>query len=447
MSSLSLFAQPTDKFFAKQEVLADLSYLYESLQDAHYNAFAYTSEEEFLAAYQRVRASVVQDSMSHLEVINTFQQLIATIKNGHTEIDFPIASYMNYATSGGTLFPLEIAFEEGRPLVRKNFSAAKEIASGAEVLSINGMPIQEVLNRIYPHISAERLYFKQAKLELISFPRYYWQVFGQQDSFSVQIRQGGIIHTYTFPAVNLVTGYEYKRDEVLNAKMEVKFFESAAYLNPGNLSGDEPAFQAFIDSAFAVILESGKPNLIIDLRNNRGGDDTFSDYVVSFIADKPFKWISSLSIRSSKFLKAHIRANRDTTNEYNRLLLSKADGAVFPYEFEPYSPQPEQNRFQGKVYVLVNRQSHSQSAVMAAQVQDYGFGTIVGEETGDYPSLYASQFQYTLPKTGVVVKVSKGYMVRVNGSKKPEGVIPDLMVKDYLLDEQDEILDDLLKKL
>ena len=97
--------------------------------------------------------------------------------------------------------------------------------------------------------------------------------------------------------------------------------------------------------------------------------------------------------------------------------------------------------------MLVNRQSHSQSAVTAAQIQDYGFGTIVGEETGDYPSLYASIFQYALPNSGIPVNVSKGYMVRVNGSTEEQGVIPDIFIKDHLLDENDEILKGLLKKI
>ncbi len=100
----------------------------------------------------------------------------------------------------------------------------------------------------------------------------------------------------------------------------------------------------------------------------------------------------------------------------------------------------------GKVYVLVNRQSHSQTTVTAAQIQDYGFATIVGEETGEYPSLYASIFQFKLPNTQIPVNVSKGKIVRVNGSTVEAGVIPDIYIKDHLLDEEDEILEGLLQK-
>ena len=87
------------------------------------------------------------------------------------------------------------------------------------------------------------------------------------------------------------------------------------------------------------------------------------------------------------------------------------------------------------------------AAVTAAQIQDYGWATMVGEETGDYPSLYASQYGYRLPNTGIEVRVAKGYIVRINGSKKEEGVIPDVLIRDHLLDEEDEVLQGLLERL
>ena len=97
--------------------------------------------------------------------------------------------------------------------------------------------------------------------------------------------------------------------------------------------------------------------------------------------------------------------------------------------------------------MLVNRQSHSQATVTAAQIQDYGFATIVGEETGEYASLYASMFEFKLPNTRIPVSVSKGKMVRVSGSTKEEGVVPDIFIKDHLLDDTDEILEGLLEKI
>jgi len=433
--------------FSKKDVLADLNTLQSFLLDTHYNVFAYTTELEFNSVYEGAKNSIQGDSLTFLETTSLFQRLTAAVNNGHTEIDFPLQAYTEYAYADGTLFPLELAFEGNKALVRKNWSQNDSIPIGLEVLSINGMEMSKVLEKMYRQVSAERSYFTNAKIEMYSFPRYYWQVFGRQDDFEIAIRANGTVKKHRVKAIRLIEDYETKRTEVLNARMNLKFFDRSAYLNPGDFSGDEEKYRQFIDSAFVEIQKKNSDHLLIDLRNNRGGDNSFSDYLVSFIADKPFKWNSRFSLKTSQWLKEHTRQNSDTTDTYFQEILSHGNGEVYDFTFKAQPPQPKEKRFTGKVFVLVNRQSHSQSAVCAAQIQDYDFGTVVGEETGDYPSLYASQFQYRLPQTGIVAKVAKGYIVRVNGSTKEEGVIPDIWIKDHLLDETDEILNKLLQKI
>ena len=433
--------------FSRNQVLVDLDFLKTSLEETHYNLYAYTPERVFDENFNAVRASIKEDSLSLLEATSLFQQVISKANNGHTEIIFPISSYINYAQGGGTVFPLEVAFESGKALVRKNWSAIPKIAAGDEILSIDGRSMEDILAAIGPHISAERPYFKKAKIEYYSLPRLYWQVFGKQDSFAVEVRTNKGIEKISLQAVEAIDGYETKREDILDAEMQLKFYGPSAYLNPGGFSGDLEAYKRFVDSAFAAIRTQNSRNLIVDLRNHPGGDDAFGDYLVSYLANKPFRWNSSFRLKTSALLKADARKRMDTTEAYWQQVLSHEDGETYSYTFEEYQPQPQDMRFTGKVYVLVNRQSHSQSAVTAAQIQDYGFGTIVGEETGEYPSLYASVFRYPLPNTGVSVQVSKGYIVRVNGSTKEEGVIPDIFIKDHLLDEKDEVLEGLLQKL
>ena len=441
------FQLNAQNYYSKQEVLSDLNYLKKSLIETHYNIYAYTTKEAFDDNFEKIKSSITEDSLTELAVTSLFQTVISKVNNGHTEIPFPGKLYGEYAYSEGTLFPLEIAFENYKPLVRKNWSSEKAIKIGNEIVSINDQPISEVLEKIYPLISAERRYFKHAKIELFSFPRLYWQAFGQTDTFSVEIKEGDSIKSFSVKAVDVIDGYEMKRNDISTPNIFMKFYGQAAYLKPGNFGGDLNKYKNYIDSSFSVINQAKTENLIIDLRNNLGGDNAFSDYLVSFISDKPFYWNGEFSLKTSQILKEHVRATYDTTESFWKSVLIHKDGEIYPYEFEAYQPQLEEKRFQGKVYVLVNRQSHSQAAVTAAQIQDYGFATIVGEETAEFPTLYASQYQYSLPKTGVEVKVSKGYIVRVSGSKKAEGVIPDIYIKDYLLDEKDEILEGVLHQI
>lgn len=433
--------------FSKAQVLEDLAYLKASLEAAHYDLYAYTPKGTFDRNYRAVRRSVKKDSLTRLEVISLFQRVVSKADIGHTSIDFPGADYARFARAGGKVFPLEIAFEDGKALVRKNWSDNPGIETGAEVLRINGLSMAKLLKGIYPQIAAERPYFKRAKIELYSFPRLYWQVYGARDAFEVAIRSNGQVTNYELPAIDVIQGYEMKRNEVFNATMQLRFTGLVAVLNPGNFSGDEPRYQQFIDSAFASIARQGSRYLVLDLRNNAGGNDSFSDYLVGYLADQPFRWNARFSLKTSRLLKDHTRQHSDTTTAFSQSILSHEDGETYPFDFGMKTPQPQNRRFTGRVYVLVNRQSHSQAAVTAAQIQDYGFGTIVGEETGEYPTLYASQFPITLPRTGIPVNISKGYIVRVNGSEDQKGVIPDIIIKDHLLDEKDEILDGLLKLL
>jgi C-terminal processing protease CtpA/Prc len=241
--------------------------------------------------------------------------------------------------------------------------------------------------------------------------------------------------------------FEAVRPDILANNRRLEWLDVGAYLNPGAFSGDKGEFDQFLEDAFAQLQERKTDTLILDLRNNPGGDDAFSDQLVSYLADHPFQWCHHFTVRTSDVLKAHARNNMDSDSDYTKALLSHPSGSVFTYDFDAFKPQPIERRFHGQVYALVNRQTHSQAAVTAALLQDYKWATIVGEETAEYPSLYASLFPYQLPNTGITVQISKGQIVRVSGDESLRGVIPDLVFPDHLLDGEDEILQGLLMLL
>ena len=65
--------------------------------------------------------------------------------------------------------------------------------------------------------------------------------------------------------------------------------------------------------------------------------------------------------------------------------------------------------------MLIDRHSYSNATSVAALVQDYDFGTVLGEETADVASNYASVLYFDLPKTGITVTFPKSHFVRPNG--------------------------------
>jgi C-terminal processing protease CtpA/Prc len=103
-------------------------------------------------------------------------------------------------------------------------------------------------------------------------------------------------------------------------------------------------------------------------------------------------------------------------------------GDVVDFEMPLAQPRPEE-RFLGKVFVLIDRQSYSNAVAVAALVQDYKFGTILGEETSDMATTYGAMEKFKLPKTGIAVGYPKARIVRPNGDLRARGVTPDIPIR------------------
>ncbi|MEQ1511839.1 MAG: S41 family peptidase [Lysobacteraceae bacterium] len=99
--------------------------------------------------------------------------------------------------------------------------------------------------------------------------------------------------------------------------------------------------------------------------------------------------------------------------------------AVFPMPWA--QPRPSQ-RFEGEVFVLVNRHSYSNTVTVAAIVQDFGFGKVIDEPTADLASTLSAMERFTLPHTGIDVGYPKARILRPNGGPRPSGVTPDIMI-------------------
>ncbi|MEZ0129511.1 peptidase S41, partial [Flavobacterium sp. LBUM151] len=219
------FAQITPSKLSNQDVRDDFEYLYKSLQATHYNLFAFQSKEKYDSLFSQLKSSLTSDSLTLLETISFYQNLVSFANTGHCEIDYPSAPYIEYAYSGGTVFPLELAFENGKVFIRKNFSANKQISIGDELLAIDKIPINEIQQLLYPFVSAERDYFKNAKIEFWSFPRLFFQLNGRKDNWNIQIKDKN--NEMINLEVNSIPVIEYegnRKGEIVDPKKTLKLY-------------------------------------------------------------------------------------------------------------------------------------------------------------------------------------------------------------------------------
>ena len=217
-----------------------------------------------------------------------------------------------------------------------------------------------------------------------------------------------------------------------------------AYLRPGPFYDNRPeastpwdptAFREFIDAAFGQFIAAGAKSVLIDLRDNPGGDNSFSDPMVAWFADQPFRFspgfdikVSEAAVESNRKRLDSIGGDEDSTSrQLAAAYQARPAGSrvMFPI---PLVPPRKEGGFKGKVYLLINRHSYSNTVLVAAIAQDYRFGKVLGEETADLASTYGALEKFTLPLTGIEVSFPKARILRPNGDPQARGVVPDIAI-------------------
>jgi hypothetical protein len=455
--SLHCFAQNQMKFSA-QSVKEDLKFLYETLDKSDYDLYANTPKVIFDKEYDRISQSI-PDSLSPIQTDRLFHTFVALAKDGHCTLpEPPLSSYISYLQNGGTLFPLTVYFKNQQVFVLDNYSSDTLIVPGDEIISINGKPIHDNLKIIYNYICSDNDYSKNATIEAWSFPRIFWIVNGENKNCNVGIKKqnGKQIDTNILS----ISGGEFEgkmaqKKPLMNQTRNFQFIDDIAYLKPGIFYNapkdgniqvnsnmlDNKEFTHFLDSCFTIIHNKKTHDLIIDLRDNPGGASTLSNPMIAFFATKPFIWGSKFLIRTSEISKNFWKDFNDTARlflDIKKGVMSRENGSRFEISANNYKYQPRNDslRFNGNVYVLINRFSFSQAIEVAAMIQNYGFGKLIGEQTS--PLMSANARQFKLPNTQMTVSFSEAYY---GDTSLINGVIPEYKISDDILSEKDEILD------
>ncbi|MDZ4371791.1 MAG: S41 family peptidase [Phenylobacterium sp.] len=434
---------------------ADLDALYEGLQQAHYDVYAHRTRAEY-DQFHKVLSERAAGPMAPLQAEILLQRFAAFGRVGHARIDAPMTTFARRVTvEGGRFLPLFIRVDEGRVRLTAHADAEGRLAPGFELVALNGEPIGTWLERAGALISAERPDMTHALLEQ-AFPAVLWLLLGEVEQVQVTaLDPAGQRIRATIPSVTLaerrVLAARAPRLAVDFNAREFRMLEAGVgYLRPGPFAQrpDEApgVFSRFVDESFRVLIAAGARDLVLDLRNNGGGDNSFSDPIVAWFADRPFRFASRFRLRASPQAKAHYqRQLAKDASDPMLLALARAeaaqpDGARYDFDLPLNPPRPEP-RFEGRVYVLVNRHSYSNAASVAALIQDYDFGEIVGEETADTPTTYASVLSFDLP-SGVTVTYPKSRIVRPNGDERLTGVRPDMpLEREPIATATDQVLE------
>ncbi len=462
-----------ERRFTPAEVQSDLDTLYRRLQLDAFDLYAFTSKPVLDRTFRRLRQHLsggregphgLGPLMSKSEAEQRLQLLASAAHLGHARVEGLYAEWAEYRGAGGRAFPLNLRIAGGRVYVAKNLSGNARIRVGDEILALDGAPAGRWLARTGRHISAETPDLANSILEY-DFPMYLWVEAGPKPSFRLLLRTPG--HAATRTTIAAATTAEMDRNATgqpqgLDLDHPLRDARSLGdgigYLRPGPFYNDQAktaadewdvsAFKAFIDGAFRMFDREGVTKLIIDLRGNAGGDSLFSDVMVSWFADRPYQFFSSFKVRASadaiaanqERLEHDAVAAGPISRRFATLYARARPGAVLDFELPPSLPNPTEH-FGGEVFMLIDRQTYSNAVAVAATVQDYRFGLVMGEPTADMATAYGAMEHFTLPVTGAVIGFPKARIIRPSGDPRSRGVTPDIAIETpIILTSDDEVL-------
>ncbi|WP_372642180.1 S41 family peptidase [Ancylomarina sp.] len=455
------------------KLLDDIDEFIKILEEVHVNPYMKISKEEFYNAAIELKNSI-NDSLTRQQFYQVFTPLVDLLNDSHSGVKFPSGIWRHYQyEANGLFFPMEIETTlDKRIFIKRDFSK-NNIPEKTEIKSINSVKSEDIINIFlkYEHSPIEKSSIKRLERKFVDF---IWWILDFKGPYTVETNIG----TYTVDGQKweaYLKNWESlsENNNLSSENIVLKEVDtSTCILKINSYSGSISEFKIQIKEQFKKIQENGCENLIIDVRDNGGGNDGNGRTVIDFITDKPYSealastFMMKRSKRYEKYQKCKapwiIRwlVNLRTVSWFNKktkklfkALLETPRGENLIVDLPLTEPTENPYRFKGNVFVLSNYNSYSATTVFLGAAKDYKLGTIIGTETGDCPTGFGNNLYFELKNSRLRCHSSTTFMIRPNGNTDmSHGVIPDYNVEQSIEDtenNEDTILNftlDLIEK-
>lgn len=435
----------------QQDLLEDLETLQYWISEAHGDPYRFTKKETLEAQFDRARTFVSQkDSLLIFEFYGEVMKIMALLKDGHSSSFLPTFDRME----GKVFFPLRIRFIEFKPYIIQNLSN-QDIPIGAELLEINGQPVDKLFEFLseFVHRDGNIRLVRYRRMESNFYLSLLFKTFGiSKDIYTVKVKpEKDDSKTFQLRAIDQSTARAKassigEKSETLSFKM-LNEVEKIGYLKVGsfNTAFFEDNYELYIkkiDDLMSKVTSNNVETLILDLRNNRGGEDSYSLYLLRYLMEDTFSMYGGFTFQKNdyRFLpdgkhwdipESAFVKNKEGTYDVTSILWP--DGPSTLGEF-----QPLKNKYKGKLIVLINSGTFSAASGVSSKLHYFKRAIFVGEETGGSYIGCVAGFTPTidLPNSRVMINLSLMNIRQPFFDKAwtDRGVIPNITIEPTIGD-------------
>lgn len=376
--------------FSPEKILHTIDDVTRELASAHPGFYRYTPKVSFAKFIDSVKATVT-DSLTELEVFRKFKPIISRIGCLHTGITLS-PKFEDYLNQQPNLFPFQLYFIENKAYVLNNYSSDKSIVSGDEIVGVNGQSMEVIIKKLLPRIPSDgyNLTMKYRAL-YYSFPVWYRNQIEVAGNFEILIQRGVLKTRHQIQAARfneLATKEGFLIEPVVPKQLAFRIENNTGFLTIHSFSNSaikrgKQEFKPFIDQAFVELKQKNIQHLVVDLRDNTGGSDSYAAYFASYFFNKSFRYWDRIEVtqKIAKDVKGIYKLFYKAPVKKDSLWLwQKGKNAG---EFDFYEAQaPAKNNFSGKTYILINGFCMSSCADFTAILSYNKRAVFIGQETG-----------------------------------------------------------------
>ena len=370
--SLALLATPAlaQRTLTPAEMEADLFQMSDELMTQHAGLYRYATPEQIDEAFGAALIAASQP-MTDLEFFRTVSRLVSKVRCGHTRAR-PSRAIRQAALERRGVLPVEVLLSGERLFVVRSLDDT--LPEGFEIVSIDGRSIADIRREAFSMLPSDGFNEtgKQRQLQGQFAPYYALYVQDADDEGPYAVRLAGedadvLVDGLAPEAFSAAAGAREPSPIIgleLRTEDDLAILSVSAFGDPAT----GPSFPEQLGAEFTKVRASGVGNLVLDLRGNGGGDDTYGALLVSYFSPEPFGYFD------------HIEVTADYEGEGG--IVERGGLRLVTQHPGTQVQQPSEPGFRGESYVLIDGWTFSTAADVATVLHHNGLATFVGEETG-----------------------------------------------------------------
>lgn len=424
------------------------------LEQAHPGLYTFTPKT-WLNKQMDSTYNAINRDMTEREFYQMLAPIVANLHCGHTLLD-PSLMYQDR----GKRFPFDLYFQAGKAFLRTDYSkdTTRKAPIGAELLAINGQKMQDIVRQMLPSLPADGLHLQGKYQDLEEdFGNYYDLLVAQPDTFRLTCLnpKTNEILEYIAPALDDDLVREYSKRYVVEAMegkkpLEFKLIDSLqtavmyihSFLDLDHKDARQK-FGKFLKKSFKTIHNHKITHLIIDVRQNSGGNLAYVNHLFYQFATKEYRFLDRVEVTRNKKITElnNTELSKATLHDPSRVIAG--DSGRYLARESCYTDlkvrKPNPKAYTGKVFLLIGKRSFSAASHLATVIEAYKRGVLVGEETGGSNAGFNAGdiVTITLPITNLQLEVPIEKCIKIipRYPHKNRGVMPHHSITNTIEDE------------